>query len=598
MKKVQILIISLVIILVLGCATFATLYFATDIFKSEKEMFYKYISQINITQITDTNFNSNYQTRLQNESYINGGTIDIKVQEDGALSFDESFSFNSKVDPVNGLASSIIDIKKDGQELLTVDYLRNKDLYGLKFEEIVSQYVVFENNNLKEFAAKFAVQDTSNIPDKIDLSEMLQNVNQEDINLEKLKSIGDKYVNLIIEEIKNLPAERYSKIEDGYKLTIDIKNLQNIYLKLLNTVKNDEQIFNLINSIISTMDFTQAITFEEYGQAFEELIEEISGENSAVIEEITYQNVIDVIAYKDGKIYVKMGIDMEDAKSYIDVTVAKNGGEINFKLNKVTKTYYQDEEMSITINKNINSIENDECKIQMIMKEEQEEIVNANILITRNGKLDSSNIKNSLIATIIAPEQNLEISMEYNNDKTFDSNLEIEEFNNGNHVIINKLDYTQIENLMTNLGNLILEKTGLGIGEIVGTLGIGLITTNPIEIEETALVSGVLALSNVFVTVNSATSILNSAKDAAQETQNSMESQEAEVFNSQFLAYEGLQKGTTIEMLKRRVTASNSSDSEHSVGYTNIEIDSSKTYNVSFQKNTQGYINMIIIEEQ
>ena len=42
MKKVQILIISLVIILVLGCATFATLYFATDIFKSEKEMFYKY----------------------------------------------------------------------------------------------------------------------------------------------------------------------------------------------------------------------------------------------------------------------------------------------------------------------------------------------------------------------------------------------------------------------------------------------------------------------------------------------------------------------------------------------------------------------------
>ena len=355
MKKVQILIISLVIILVLGCATFATLYFATDIFKSEKEMFYKYISQINITQITDTNFNSNYQTRLQNESYINGGTIDIKVQEDGALSFDESFSFNSKVDPVNGLASSIIDIKKDGQELLTVDYLRNKDLYGLKFEEIVSQYVVFENNNLKEFAAKFAVQDTSNIPDKIDLSEMLQNVNQEDINLEKLKSIGDKYVNLIIEEIKNLPAERYSKIEDGYKLTIDIKNLQNIYLKLLNTVKNDEQIFNLINSIISTMDFTQAITFEEYGQAFEELIEEISGENSAVIEENTYQNVIDVIAYKDGKIYVKMGIDMEDAKSYIDVTVAKNGGEINFKLNKVTKTYYQDEEMSITINKNINS---------------------------------------------------------------------------------------------------------------------------------------------------------------------------------------------------------------------------------------------------
>ena len=135
--------------------------------------------------------------------------VDDKVQEDGETAFDESFKFNSQVDPVNKLASSTIDINKDGEKELTVNYLRNEDLYGLKFKDIVNQYVVFENNNLKEFVAKFGVVDTTNIPDKIDLSEMLQNVNQEEVSLEELKSIGNKYVNIIIEEVKKLPENNF-----------------------------------------------------------------------------------------------------------------------------------------------------------------------------------------------------------------------------------------------------------------------------------------------------------------------------------------------------------------------------------------------------
>lgn len=593
MKKIQILIICLVIILVLGCATFATLYFATDIFKSEKEMFYKYISQININQIADTNFNSNYQTRLENESQINSGTIDIKVQEDGALSFDESFSFNSKVDAVSKLASSIIDINKDGQKVLTVNYLKNKDLYGLKFEEIVSQYVVFENNNLKEFAAKFPVQDTSNIPDKIDLSEMLQSVNQEDINLEELNSIGNKYANLIIEELKNLPTENYSKVEDGYKLTIDLKTLQNIFIKILNTLKTDEQIFNLVNSLISTIDSSQEIQFEEYQQAFEQLLEELSTEM-----EENY-DIINIIAYEQGRIYVKIGIDSEEEKSYVDGYIEQKDDKIVLKVNNITKGIYTNSETNFIISRNLDITENEEYSVNLISKQDESEVINSNIIISRNGKLDSSNIKNSLIVTIIAPEQELEISMEYNNEKTFESDLQIEEFNIGNHVIINKLDYSQIENLMTNLSNLIEEKTGLGIGEIVGTLGIGLITTNPIEIEETALVSGVLALSNVFVTVNSATSILNSAKDAAQETQNDMESQEIQLFNAQFVAYEGFQSGTTVKSLIETMGVSNGRNPEHTVAYSgDTDIDTSKTYKVSFQRDSEGYIRDVILEEQ
>ena len=44
-KKILIIVIVLIVILGLGGATFAYLFMATDIFKSNKELFAKYMSQ-------------------------------------------------------------------------------------------------------------------------------------------------------------------------------------------------------------------------------------------------------------------------------------------------------------------------------------------------------------------------------------------------------------------------------------------------------------------------------------------------------------------------------------------------------------------------
>ena len=68
MKKIQILIITLVAVLVLGCTTFAVLYFATDIFKksNNKEMFHKYIEQVNLKGFVNDDFKAKYSERLKN----------------------------------------------------------------------------------------------------------------------------------------------------------------------------------------------------------------------------------------------------------------------------------------------------------------------------------------------------------------------------------------------------------------------------------------------------------------------------------------------------------------------------------------------------
>ena len=511
MKKIQVIIITLVIVLVLGCATFATLYFATDVFKSEKEMFYKYISKINVSEILDTNLYNNYQTRLESESYTNSGTIAINVQEDGENAFDETFEFNSQVDPVNKLASSTIDINKDGEKALTVNYLRNEDLYGIKFKNIVSQYIVLENNNLKELVAKFGIGDTINIPDKIDLSEMAQNTNQEDASLEELKSIFNKYINMIIE---NIPKENYSKVENGYKLTIDLKTLQSIGLKILDTLKNDEQVFNFVNSLISKVDSSQEISFEQYKNALEQGVE-------GFLEEIEKNyEIINIVVYKQGKIYAKIGLDSDEEKSYIEGTLEKNDNKAILKLNNVTETAYKNSEINLMISKNINITENDECNINIIAKQDGEEAVNANIIVARNGELDSSSIKNSLTANIVIPSKELEIGVEYNNDKTFDSNIEIEKFNDSNHAVINKYDYTQVNALITNLGNLISEKTDLGLIEIIGSAGIGLFSTSSMNLQNTPAI-GVM-LTGIVINVSLNSKLFEAAKNASEEATEQM----------------------------------------------------------------------------
>ena len=169
MKKMQITIIALAIVLLLGCATFATLYFATDIFKSDKEMFYKYISQIRIGDIIATDEYSRYQERVKNENNTNKGNVSINVKGNNEEVINEEFDFETKSKPGENFASAKINMKQNDEKKLTIDYLRNEDLYGLRFEDLIKQYIVLENNNLKEFAQKLGIENTDNIPNKLEI---------------------------------------------------------------------------------------------------------------------------------------------------------------------------------------------------------------------------------------------------------------------------------------------------------------------------------------------------------------------------------------------------------------------------------------------
>lgn len=468
MKKIRILIITLIIILVLGCATFATLYFATDMFKSDKDMFYKYVSQITLKEFIDLDGYNNYNKRLGNDVHTSKGEISIEVMQDGETAIDEKFEYSSQTDPKNKLASSNIDFKRDGKSLLTVDYLRNEELYGLKFKDLVSQYIVVKNNNLKEFASKLGIEDTS-IPNKIELFDYDYS---EIINEEELKQITDKYINIMTSEISD---ESYSKIAkgnitlgdttiqaDGYKVTIDLKTLQAIFVKVVATMQNDEQVFNLLNSIAKSID--QEIDFEEYKENLQIIKETLSEELKENSENIT------ISVYKQGKKTVKVCVQLStEGEVYLDFSIDKINDTMN--INGTIKGLVASTEYSFKISKIGNSNDNDNYKAEFIVKEDEEQLGSVNFSATRNGKLDSNNIQNNIELNIKSGTlDDIEINVGYKNNITFNSDIEIEKFNNENSAVINEFSNEQLSNLFINLGNMLNEKIDFENGILGGSL--------------------------------------------------------------------------------------------------------------------------------
>lgn len=475
MKKIQILIITLVAILTSGCATFAVLYFATDIFKSDKALFYKYASQIDLKEFLDLESYNNYQKRLENEGHGNEGEFTIDLAQ-GEETINESIKYAGYSDPVNKKSNCEISINKDSEELLAINYLKDEDLYGLQFKDIVNQYIVLENNNLKEFASKIGVENTDNIPDKIEDTKL-----SEYINYEELKPLVNKYLNTIIEAI---PEDNYSKIEkekislgdktleaDGYQIKLKTKDIQSILKKVLESAKNDEQLLKLINKLSNAN-----ITFEDYQNYIDEILTDISGE-------ISKEENVDCVAitvYKQGKNTVKLSavsLIEEDIDLEVSLNKTDNGLMLEYNSKNKINTYFNDEEFDldgnensqyaydtfntveesiIKIKKTINSSEQENFEFNIIQKSNEEETGNYNITLSRTGALTSNNVTFSILIPITLEDEN--INIEFKNTTNFSATPQLEEFIEGNHLVINEVPAEQLNNLFTNLGNKIADK--------------------------------------------------------------------------------------------------------------------------------------------
>lgn len=472
-KNIKIIIIVLISMLVLTIAAFAVIYFETGLFKTNKQMFNKYISQTDINSVINLEDTTVFAQRILNDAHSSNGKLAIVVKDlsddEEEIMIDEEIDYQTKIDLQNKKAEGKFDISQDGEQKLTINYLNNDDLYGFQFEDMIKQFIVIDNNSIKDLTQKLGI-DNEKTPDKVDAIEKNQEKNFVD-SKDKLKEISKKYIDIIIDQI---PEENYTKIKkeniivgnkeikaSGYRLTLNQKEIIDIIIELLNAAKQDGDLFNVIND-----NLDDKITVEEYKEQIQKIANEI--DRSDAKDQDKYMLTISV--YKQGKKLAKINARLQIGESnngaYIDFILDDNKKiQIDYVLNYEYSNYdnflaptlaTENSEFSLAIEKDTSKGQEEGYKVVFSKKEKGEEELNIEFTFSRFGKYTSQNVKIDMYLNVKSDIESINVSL--NDNTKFSIDEEIGEFEEGNYLVVNNLSEEQLSNLVINLGDMVSEK--------------------------------------------------------------------------------------------------------------------------------------------
>ncbi len=279
-KGILITIIVIIVLLILAGGAFAYVYFATDLLKSDKELFAKYA-----VQMGDKEFGffptslEEYLNKKDTTAYENNGnfsantTITADISTNSTLQSINSalekanvsnISFSGRVDSMNKKVEQNIVLNYSDTVNFPFNYKQDGDVYGLQADVISPSYIAFENNNLQEFAQKMGDTDISNVPNKIEFPDIsaLKFTNEE------ISHVIEKY---FMPTFTSLADDKFTRAEnpDGsvtYTLSITNIELRNIEIQMLETLKNDTMILNKINTILQDVYNTYGMSEEAVPQ--------------------------------------------------------------------------------------------------------------------------------------------------------------------------------------------------------------------------------------------------------------------------------------------------------------------------------------------
>ena len=452
-RRTLVVVIIAVILLIIAVAC-VLLYVNTDMFKSSQTLFLKYTGKgiENLGTITQV-ISNEYDEQLETNPYTSNTQIKVNYIENlGTTAESTENSINSLQLTIDGQTNKqeqydYKDIKllKDNNQEMQVEYIQENNNYGLRFSDLFNQFAMIENSNLKNLYKNMGYTDeeVANIPDSISINENLFN----DINFssEEIETLKEKYLNVITQNIskdnfsklsnQNITINNQSYIADGYALTLTKEQLNNMYVNLLETLKQDEIILGKIDNLqnkINTINLYQqnsAINIkDEFVNSINQKIQEINQSNIG-------SDQTQITAYEmDGQ---TAKIAIKTAEYEIDFDSLGNNGFLQLSLIKGENT------SEIILERNTNETDltiqtiNEEGKPIKITYSQTNKIDNKNE--TKNYSLiyeDDEQRVNASIVQNISIVQNLENKVSTNEE---------------NAVTLNNLEQGQLQQITNNI---------------------------------------------------------------------------------------------------------------------------------------------------
>ena len=348
MKKNKKIIIALIIILtivilgIIGCL----IYFTTDIFKGNKELFFKYITQTSDLEKGFIEKNvKEYYSKKENNSYTNEGNFKVTAQNPDVTNLDTinnfSISFTGKNDNSNSKSEQNISINYSDSVTFPINYKKIGNQIGLQTDYVGAKYINIETDKIDKLSEIEKAKNIQDIGKIVSIIEQTKNISIAQGNL-------TTYFNII----QNLGEEKFSKLSDangtGYQLLLNGEDLKNLLVQILETLKSDENTLDIINQYIKQIRNSANIT----QSSINELIENI--QNSS---QVSNENFSVTVYKKSGKTS-KIVISLNEIK----IDIHKNTNNENAQYEILIDSNYNNENLKITGKMNYEGLQNQNVK--------------------------------------------------------------------------------------------------------------------------------------------------------------------------------------------------------------------------------------------
>lgn len=450
-KRRTILVLIILVVILIIAGIFTLLYLRTDLLKSNKTLFVKYIGQTTshlqgyINKVSE----SDYKTRLEQSKYTTDTNIEINYS-DGELTAKEAsqnpinnlqINITGNVDKISNYRYNDIKLNQNDEEVAELEYIKNGSTYGIRFADLFRQYLLVDDNNLADLLEKLGYnsEEAGKISNSLELENSISNVLQ--ITEEEIGTLEEKYFAQMFENIDGSNYQKQSNqvIEiDGnnyttnaYTLTLTKEQMYDFYLEILNEMKEDEIILSKIENLDAVLntyyvalgqdkDYTLV---DRYTSFIDEKIQEISGNRIG-------QDARTITVYETDGITVRVEAGLGDYQITFDM------------LPEVYARFYLkgpsiEEDISLIIQNTIVTF--------TAQTNNNNETKNLQIVRNRTVNGDNCNDKYDITYAVGTNELKTNITNDINIVSEFDEQVSL---NQENSIVLSDLEQEQLNNLL------------------------------------------------------------------------------------------------------------------------------------------------------
>ncbi len=463
MRGKRILVIFIIIILLLALAGIgAYLYIATDVFKSDKELFSKYISQNveTINQLADSQTQKTINDLNNQEKYE--ATVKLKT------TYSEGGEVSSSLNDL----SATIDVQKDqadkyfyadgqvllgDQKYLESELIKDQGTYGVRFSDVVKQFISVKDDNNLETVASDLGTDSLTLEKIMNVIDGTSDVEEEVISDSDSQKLKEKYSKIIIDTISSgtfksnknavITYNNNTVKTKAYTVTLSKEQVENMLVQILNQLKTE-------SIIIDKLDAQK----EMYQGYIDQLIEKLTEETDVPEVKIT--------VYEKDNVTIRTVFEIGLNKVTVENT--NTNGKINSRIQIAVVNSDKTDQYSVNFSKE-NTDQQEKFDIVVEIGEDDDKYtISLSNQMNKSGsdiQIDSSiNYKKDILNATLDVISDIKIGSDFEKKQTLSDN---------NNFVLNDADENVRKNIIQQLKVRVPEKANSRLELLINALGFG-----------------------------------------------------------------------------------------------------------------------------